>query len=87
MTVTEEFQSVHLLKMTDGKMPVYHIDTFTKLLRIINKAEKGGILNHLGFFPFSVFVLYALAAAMIGINSSWLGTCTLVNLKSHLACS
>ena len=42
-----------------------------KILRLMEqKTKKGGILNHLGFFPFSVFALYALAAAKIGINSS-----------------
>ena len=70
MTVTMEFKSAHLLQMTNGEMPTYHIYTFTnpKIDGIENK--KGGILNHLGFFPFSVFALYALAAAMIGVNSS-----------------
>ena len=30
MTVTMEFKSAHLLKMTNGEMPTYHIYTFTK---------------------------------------------------------
>ena len=55
MTVTKEFQSVHLLKMTNGKMPVYHIDTFTKLLRIINKTEKRGTLESFGLLPLFYF--------------------------------
>ena len=55
MTVTKEFQSVHLLKMTDGKMPVYHIDTFTKLFRIINKTGKGGNLESFRLLPLFCF--------------------------------
>ena len=58
-----------------------------KICKIYNRKWKGWYLNHLDFFPFSVFTLYALVATMMGINSSWLGTCTLVNLKSHFECS
>ena len=54
-------------KWQDANLLYQHI---YKAFKIITENKKGEILNHLDFFPFSVFALYALPATMMGINSS-----------------
>ena len=60
---------------------------FSVLQILHKKTKRRHNVNQFDFFPFSIFALYALAATMIGISSSCLGTCMLVYLKSHLECS